>query len=210
MHRLLPALGEAHILRRDVEGARSAGARLRKYAARAGHHLGMAWADACDALVEWLSGDTEGAVGRLRKAAEALEAVPFIWDAARIRRQLAGRLVEVGRIDEATVELRRVHDVFSRLGAAAELDKTRGMLRELGARPPARAVADGAGIGALTPKEVEIARLVAMHKSNKAIARALGRSPRTVSTHVSNILKKVGARNRGELADLVRKNLLPE
>ena len=46
--------------------------------------------------------------------------------------------------------------------------------------------------------------------SNKAIARALKISHRTASTHVSNILKKTGVASRGELADLVRRSLLPD
>lgn len=210
IHRLRPTLAEALILKRDLAGAREAGARLRKDASRAGHRLGLAWADACEALVEWLSGNVEESIDRLRSAAEALDAVPMIWDAARIRRQLAGRLADMGRTEEATAELREVHDVFSRLGAQAELDKTRTMLREVGARPPARSVAVGAGVGALTAREVEIARMVGERKSNKAIAKELGIAARTVSTHVSNIFKKVDVSSRGELADLVRTSLLPD
>jgi DNA-binding CsgD family transcriptional regulator len=51
---------------------------------------------------------------------------------------------------------------------------------------------------------LEIARLVEERKSNKAIAKALGISPRTVSTHLSNIYQKIGINSRGELADYVR------
>lgn len=209
VHRLLPVLAEAHIVRGDLEGARSVGARLRRDAERLGHHLALAWADACDGLVQWKEGDTEGSVQSLRQSAEALEQVPFVWDAARLRRQLAGRLVELGREDEARQELRGVHDVLAHLGAQQELDKAREMFREFGARPPARTPAAGSGAGALTPREAEIARLVAERKSNKAIAKALGISPRTVSTHLSNIFKKVEVGSRGELTDLVRTTLLP-
>ena len=152
IHRLLPILGEALILKRDLEGAREAGARLRRDAERAGHGLGLAWADACEALVAWLSGDVDASVDLLRTAAEALEAVPFIWDASRIRRQLAGRLADLGRTDEAVAQLRTVHQVFARLGAEGELEKTREMFREVGVRPPARSVSRGAGVGSLTAR----------------------------------------------------------
>jgi len=210
VHRLLPTLAEAHIVRGDIEGARIVGERMRRDSERLGHRLGLAWADACDGLVRWKAGDTEGAVRQLRSAAEALEAVPFVWDAARLRRQLAGRLIELGDTEGALVELRAVHDVFAHLSAESELDKTRAMFRECDVRPPARTPAAGSGAGALTSREAEIARMVAERKSNKAIGKALGISPRTVSTHLSNIFKKVEVSSRGELTDLVRTTLLPD
>jgi DNA-binding NarL/FixJ family response regulator len=51
---------------------------------------------------------------------------------------------------------------------------------------------------------LEIARLVERRDSNKAIARKLSISPRTVSTHLSNIYQKLEISSRGELADYVR------
>ena len=134
-------------------------------------------------------------------AARALEDVPMIGDAARLRRLKAGRLAELGDRKGALEELGKVHEIFLRLGAEIELEKTRGMFRELDARPPRRAAA---GDGELSARELEIARLVEGRKSNKAMARALGISPRTVSTHLSNIYQKLGIASRGELADYVR------
>jgi DNA-binding CsgD family transcriptional regulator len=92
--------------------------------------------------------------------------------------------------------------VFARLGAQREMRATREQLRALGARPPAVVAASGAG--ALSGREVEIARLVAARKANKVIGAALDISPRTVSTHLSNIFTKLGVGSRGELTDLVR------
>jgi DNA-binding CsgD family transcriptional regulator len=57
---------------------------------------------------------------------------------------------------------------------------------------------------------VEIARLVAARKSNKQIGTALGISPRTVSTHLSNIFEKLDVDSRGALTDFVREHGLPE
>jgi DNA-binding CsgD family transcriptional regulator len=200
VHRLLPTVIEAHFYKDDPESAEAERERLRADAEALGHTLGLAWSDAGDAIVEWLRGDAETAVRLLRAAAERLEAVPFVWDAARVRRQLAARLVDVGDRDGAISELRAVHDVFVRLGAGFELEKTREQLRELGARPPVRSA--GQGTRALTDREHDIVRLVASGASNKAIAKELGISPRTVTTHLSNVYRKLEINSRGELAEM--------
>jgi len=50
----------------------------------------------------------------------------------------------------------------------------------------------------LTPAEVEVLAKAATGKSNKAIARELDRAPGTVRAHMSSILRKLSAKNRGE------------
>jgi DNA-binding NarL/FixJ family response regulator len=209
IHRLLPVVGEAALWLRDFERAARHSARMRRDAARVGHPLGLAWADACDGLVLMLTGRQAEAVPLLRGAADALDAIPMLEYGARVRRQLARALMESGAREEAARELKRAHDIFARLGAEQELDATREWLRDLGVRPPARA-AVGPGAGGLTGREVEIARLVAERKSNKEIGTALKISARTVSTHLSNIFGKLGVGSRGELADRVRERGLPE
>jgi DNA-binding CsgD family transcriptional regulator len=53
---------------------------------------------------------------------------------------------------------------------------------------------------ALTPREAEILRLIVAGHSNAQIADALFISPRTATTHVSNILAKLGVETRTEAA----------
>ena len=202
VHRLLPILAESALEARDLHRAEKIGQRLRRDSERLGQRAGLAWADACAALVAMLRGETERAVVLLRDAAAALEAVPVVADAARVRRQLARVLAESGDREGATRELRRVHEVFVRLGANRELALARQQLRDLGARPPSRATL--AGTEGLTARELEIVRLVTARKSNKEIGRALNISPRTVSTHLTNVFTKLGLGSRGELADFVR------
>ena len=48
----------------------------------------------------------------------------------------------------------------------------------------------------LTDREIEVVRLMAGGYSNKEIAHALGNAEGTVKNHVSNILAKLGARDR--------------
>ena len=202
LHHLIPLLGQAYLLARDLEGAERLERRLRRDATRMDHVLGLAWADACDALVTWLGGDIEGGCTRLRAAADRLDGIPMAFDAARVRRQFAGRLADLGRVEEALVELRRAHAVFNELGAESELEATRGMFKELEVRPPPRASA--AGLGGLTGRELEVSRLVAARRSNKAIAKELRISDRTVTTHLTNIYRKLHVGSRGELVDFVR------
>jgi DNA-binding NarL/FixJ family response regulator len=147
----------------------------------------------------------ERAAELLPPAIAELEKVPFPADAARLRRQYAAVLRDNGRPDEAIREMRRAHEVFSRLGAEPELDAVRNNLREMGARPPVRS---SPGEGVLTGRETEIARLVAERRSNKAIGVALRLSSRTVSTHLSNIFRKLGISTRAELTDRMRQGEL--
>jgi DNA-binding NarL/FixJ family response regulator len=68
----------------------------------------------------------------------------------------------------------------------------------LPARPPtALPTALPAG---LTPRELEIADLVASGHSNKAIASELFISPATVARHIANIMAKLGFRTRTQIA----------
>jgi DNA-binding CsgD family transcriptional regulator/biotin operon repressor len=210
IHRLLPAICEAALWRRDLERARRTAAKLREVSTRIGHRLGLIWSDAADGLIARLDGDLPTAAALLARSADELERVPWVYDSARLRRFLARVLIDMGDRDGATQELRRSHEVLVRLRAESELSHTREMLRELGARLPARTPSTGAGAGALTSRELDIARLVAARKSNKAIGEALEISPRTVSTHVSNMFAKLKVSSRGELADLVRAGTLHE
>jgi DNA-binding NarL/FixJ family response regulator len=204
MHRLLPILGEAYLWAGEIDRAAEIGRHMREHSRTVDHRLGHAWADTCDALVMWKRGNPKESVALMREAAAALEEIPMMWDAARLRRQLAARLDEVGDTEGALAELRHIHETFSRLGAALELEKTRMQFRRIGHRPPP--LPAGPGVAGLTARELEVARLVAKRRSNKAIGKELDISARTASTHLSNIYQKLGIRSRGELADLIREH----
>jgi two-component system response regulator FixJ len=55
----------------------------------------------------------------------------------------------------------------------------------------------------LTPREQEVAELIADGASNKEAGRKLGISPRTVEIHRARIMEKLGARNAADLVRIV-------
>jgi len=62
----------------------------------------------------------------------------------------------------------------------------------------------------LTEREREVVRLVAQGRSNAEIAQALTISDKTVKTHISNVLSKLGLQDRTQLAIYAIKNGLVE
>lgn len=135
-HHIIPIIGEAAIHSRDLETASVMGRRMREEAERLNHPLGLAWASASDAVLTWLQGDPRVGAESLNEAAEKMESIPLVHDAARLRRQLAGRLAEIGDHDGAVRELTRSYRVFRRLGARPELEKAEAQFGELGVTVP--------------------------------------------------------------------------
>ena len=60
----------------------------------------------------------------------------------------------------------------------------------------------------LTPRELQVAELVAEGLTNQAIARRLSIAPRTAEAHVENIRRKLGVRSRAQIAAWVTRHRL--
>jgi DNA-binding NarL/FixJ family response regulator len=100
--------------------------------------------------------------------------------------------------DAAVDQARRALAAFEELGAAGEADRSAALLRSLGVVPRT----GPKGLGALTAREQDVLRLVQSGLSNPEIAERLYISRKTAAHHVSNILTKLGLRNRTEAAAL--------
>lgn len=142
------------------------------------------------ALAARLEGDTAAAVTYLERAIDSAESIGARPAAAGSRYELAAALVETGG------DGRRAETLL--LAALAEA-------RVLGMRPlTERAEALQARLRAsgptLSPRERQVAELVAAGRSNKQIGTQLFLSERTVENHVRSILDKLGFSSRTQVA----------
>ncbi|WP_274386865.1 helix-turn-helix transcriptional regulator [Streptosporangium sp. KLBMP 9127] len=95
----------------------------------------------------------------------------------------------------AATRLRQAHPIAVSLGATPLVDDIGSLARRIGA-PLTTAQEPAAEL--LTPRELEVLRLVAKGQSNRDIAAELFISAKTVSVHVSNILGKLRVSSRTE------------
>lgn len=128
-------------------------------------------------------------------------------DALWARLDVARTLVQLDR-GRAAEAFRDVAIRSERIGAHTHRLLAEQELRALGVRtwrrrPATAASASTTLLSTLTDREREVAALLAAGDSNPEIAAELFLSRKTVERHVSNVLAKLGARNRAEVAALV-------
>jgi two-component system response regulator NreC len=84
---------------------------------------------------------------------------------------------------------------------------TRALLKEMSPPPSAASIIE-APVEALTPREVEVLRLIAQGYTNRQMADMLSISVRTVESHRSNLMGKLDLHSRVELVRYARENNL--
>jgi DNA-binding CsgD family transcriptional regulator/tetratricopeptide (TPR) repeat protein len=152
--------------------------------------------------VELSLGRAAAALGRLDAAAEDLQSAISICDANGARGCAVQARVELA----AALTRRQAHGDLDR--ARAELDAAAGQAERLGMVPfterieqlRARLPAVATAGSPLSPRELEVARLVARGLMNKQIGQTLYVSERTAENHVQHILTKLGFSNRSQIA----------
>jgi DNA-binding CsgD family transcriptional regulator len=138
-----------------------------------------------------------------RRVAAGAGARGWLW---RIDRELAHTYQATGQLAEAVSRADSARALLTELaGGLADPDQRAGLEQAAASLAPAGRPATprqraAVAFGGLTPREREVAGLIAQGKSNREAAAALVVSERTVETHVANILGKLGLSSRTQIA----------
>ncbi len=197
---ILAVLVEAELACLDVEAAEAHAVALERLAATTESPVLHAEAALARGRVAAARLDPVAAVVSLEAARAALapDGPPLLLGAVAL--ELAQVLAEAGDGPAAIVQARVALATFEELGAAAQADRARALLRRLGApgrsgtRRPDRAVEE------LTSREREVLDLLREGLTNAEIGERLFISAKTAEHHVGRVLAKLGVRSRAEAA----------
>jgi DNA-binding CsgD family transcriptional regulator len=161
----------------------------------------ISWSRLLAVAATKLQGDPARAASSLEALVAEAERQGLLLEAVWVRLDL-GALLSGEEPKRAGQVLREAGAIAERMRAGTELRLAEQRLRALGVRTwrRGRRAAGTDPLAELSEREREIARRVALGASNPEIAAALFLSRKTVERHVSNILAKLGIRNRTELA----------
>ena len=139
---------------------------------------------------------------RLLAAAERYDEAGRPLLSAKALEAAAGHFVDAGDRGQARDAFTRAVEVYTSLGAAADVARVQATFRAHGIRrgPHAKHRRAQSGWDSLTATEIKIAAFVQEGLSNPEIAARLMLSRRTVATHVSHILKKLDVHSRTDIA----------
>ena len=182
---LLPAAVEIMLAARDVAAARAGATELAEIAEVYGTPALHARSAHARGSVHLADGHPEAALPALRHAWRLWRDLDAPYEAARVRMLVGQACRALQDEDTAAMELDAARQAFRQLGAAGDLAAVEALARkELG------------DTGGLSPREVEVLRLVAAGRTNHAIAAELFLSEKTVARHVSNIFAKLDVSSR--------------
>jgi ATP/maltotriose-dependent transcriptional regulator MalT len=184
--RLLPAAVEIALAANNLEAARSAADELSEFATGRDAPVLAAMSAHATGSVVLAEGDARAALAMLRRAWTIWRELDAPYEAARARVLIGLACRQLGDEDAAQMELDAARWVFRQLGAIPDLARVDAL-----SRPSAGDAPSG-----LTAREVQVLRLVATGKTNRAIATDLFLSEKTVARHVSNIFTKLGLSSR--------------
>ncbi len=168
--------------------------RLKELAAELGQPACMALADYASGLAGSRQGEPDAAVS-LERSAVSLRALGLTPAAARALEALAVVTPAGATRNRRLSEAARLHGSLPDLIAQR---RALARLRQEGA--PGRRAAQG--VGALTPREREVALLARSGLGVRAIAERLFLSERTVESHLAHSYDKLGVKGREELSRL--------
>jgi ATP/maltotriose-dependent transcriptional regulator MalT len=184
--RPLPACIEIALAADDIEEARRGCRELEEVAGSFDSEVLRAMADQARGKVELADGDARAALSALHHALEIWRQVEAPYETARVRVLIGLAFRALGDDDGAALELDSARAALEQLGAVPDLVHVDSLIRGMSADHP----------HGLTRRELQVLRLVATGKTNKAIADDLCLSKRTIDRHVSNIFDKLNVSSR--------------
>jgi DNA-binding CsgD family transcriptional regulator len=192
-HGLDSALAEAYLAGSRTDDARRIAAWLREIGQRLGRPALTGCACRIDAQAAAQHGDLEHAADLARQAVAAHSESP-------LRPELARSLLVLGQVERRRKARGESREALTRARDLARAMGHQPLLAQIGRELP-RVAAAQAG-GELTATERRVADLITTGATNRDAAAALFVSVRTVETHVASVYRKLGVRNRTELAAL--------
>ena len=184
--RVLGAAVEIMLAHQDVGSARAAAEELSQIALAFESRLLLAVAAQAAGAIALIDRHARTALDQLRDAWTTWQELRAPYEIGRVRELMGLAYRQLGDEDGAQMEFDAAQDAFDRLGAS--LDAARLAAHVAPAAIPAS--------GPLTGREVEVLRLVATGKTNRAIALDLAISEKTVARHLSNIFTKLDLPSR--------------
>ncbi|HEV2123885.1 MAG TPA: LuxR C-terminal-related transcriptional regulator, partial [Chloroflexota bacterium] len=184
--RLLPACVEIMLAMGDVKEALHACRELAEISVRYDRGMLGAMVAHAEGEVDLAEGDARAALLALRRAWQMWQELEVPYEAARVRVLVGQACRALGDDDAAALELEAARDVFAQLGAAPDLARVDSLTQQ----------APSIDARGLTPRELQVLRLIATGETNKSIAAELVLSERTVDRHVSNIFAKLDVSSR--------------
>ncbi|MFJ4849283.1 helix-turn-helix transcriptional regulator [Streptomyces sp. NPDC088733] len=155
----------------------------------------------CRAMLAEADGRPDDAAALFARAADAWQALPRPYDALLAREHHARCLLAAGRHDAALPVLSDVRRALSGLGARNDADRVARSLNEQGAGTREARGRGRPGYGdQLSPRELEVARLLLDGLTNRQIADRLVVSTQTVASQVKSAMRKLRATSRTGLA----------
>ncbi|MFE5536886.1 AAA family ATPase [Streptomyces sp. NPDC056492] len=155
------------------------------------------------AAADWCAGLHAGDAVPLRSAVEHYRTVGVPVEQAGALEDLAVVLAGQGEAAEAKSAVNEAVELYGRFGAIRDIRRAEARLRPYGIRCGVRGSRPKRpkyGWEALTPAELKVAHLVAAGTSTSDIAQGMYLTRRTVQTHISRILAKLGMSSRVEIA----------
>lgn len=189
----------AHAAYGDLEKAAARLAELEQIAGGVGTDPLKASAAAARGVLAAARGDHRAASRSLEESADLYHRSAAPYEEGRTRLELAAALAKIGERDRARREAAEATQALRQLGAAGAAESGDALVAELEA-PEQVAPTPAPASGPLTPRQLEILRLVAQGASNAEIARRLALSEHTVKRHVANLLTRLGLKTRAAAA----------